>query len=117
MPRELTPQEKKKLSYERDRRNDYGENDKASRKAIPLHKRKVIRAYRKSTKQQLPKNEVALDSEAAEAVEQSVLRVARKGWRKVPDMPLGEFIDRQKKRAVVRSGRKARDRSRRDAEG
>jgi hypothetical protein len=28
------PEEKKRLSLERDRRNQYGENDKASRKAI-----------------------------------------------------------------------------------
>ncbi len=29
-----TPQEKKALSYVKDRRNDYGENDKSSRKNI-----------------------------------------------------------------------------------
>lgn len=28
------PQEKKALSYAKDRRNDYGENDKGSRKGI-----------------------------------------------------------------------------------
>ncbi len=32
MSQRRTPQEKKELSYERDRRNTYGENDKASRK-------------------------------------------------------------------------------------
>lgn len=32
------PQEKKALSYARDRRNGYGENDKSSRKAIPARK-------------------------------------------------------------------------------
>jgi len=30
-----TPQQKKAESYANDRRNTYGENDKASRKAIP----------------------------------------------------------------------------------
>jgi hypothetical protein len=33
-----SPQEKKALSYELDRRNAYGQNDKAARKAIPLRK-------------------------------------------------------------------------------
>lgn len=33
-----TPQDKKALSYAKDRRNTYGENDKSSRKAIPARK-------------------------------------------------------------------------------
>jgi hypothetical protein len=33
-----TPQEKKKLSYMKDRRNTYGENGKSSRKSIRLSK-------------------------------------------------------------------------------
>jgi hypothetical protein len=105
--RKLTPQQKKQLSYELDRRNAYGANDKASRKAIPLHKRKVVRAYRKVTKQRLPKNAQALDSDAAEAAELSVLRVRPKEWRKFPDIPLGEFIQRQRTRSANRHGRRA----------
>ena len=34
-----SPQEKKTLSYAKDRRNDYGENDKSSRKSIRRNKR------------------------------------------------------------------------------
>ena len=34
-----SPQEKKRLSYAKDRRNDYGENDKSSRKNIRRNKR------------------------------------------------------------------------------
>jgi len=44
----VTPQEKKRLSYERDRRNTYGENDKSSRKNIPRSKRLASRATRRS---------------------------------------------------------------------
>jgi hypothetical protein len=51
MIRKLTPQEKKRLSYLRNCRNCYGENAKASRKAIFLRKRWVNRAYRRSTQQ------------------------------------------------------------------
>jgi hypothetical protein len=45
---DVTPQEKKRLSYERDRRNTYGENDKSSRKNIPRGKRLASRAARRS---------------------------------------------------------------------
>src|SRR5690242_19968738 len=38
------PPAKKHLSYERDRRNTYGENDKSSRKNIPVGKRLAVRA-------------------------------------------------------------------------
>ena len=40
------PQEKKRLSYEKDRRNEYGENTAASRKGIGIRKRSVNRANR-----------------------------------------------------------------------
>jgi len=41
MGRRKTPQEKKQLSYDRDRRSIYGENDKSSRKNIPLSKQRA----------------------------------------------------------------------------
>ncbi len=44
----MTPQEKKRLSYERDRRNTYGENDKSSRKNIARGKRRAVRSARRS---------------------------------------------------------------------
>jgi hypothetical protein len=37
-PVKRNPGEKKRLSYAKDCRNSYGENDKASRKLIPLRK-------------------------------------------------------------------------------
>lgn len=47
MRRAKTPQEKKQLSLDRDRRNTYGENSKASRKLVPLKKAKSHRAERR----------------------------------------------------------------------
>jgi hypothetical protein len=41
-----SPPEKKALSYAEDRRNDYGENDKSSRKNIRRNKRTPNRADR-----------------------------------------------------------------------
>jgi len=48
-----SPQEKKRLSLRKDRRNTYGENSKASRKAIPRHKKAQRRAARRIEKQVL----------------------------------------------------------------
>ena len=48
MRRRLSPQEKKELSLQKDRRNAYGENDKASRKNIPRAKARVNRANRRA---------------------------------------------------------------------
>ncbi len=41
-----TPQEKKRLSYAKDRRYTFGENNKASRKGIPVAKARANRAVR-----------------------------------------------------------------------
>lgn len=48
-----SPQDKKRLSYERDRRNTYGENSKSSRKNIPRSKALDIRRKRHGTNQTL----------------------------------------------------------------
>ena len=51
MERRRTPQDKKILSYLKDRRNSYGEHDKGSRKTIPARKAWVNRTYRHAVKQ------------------------------------------------------------------
>jgi hypothetical protein len=51
MDRKRSPQEKKILSYLKDGRNKYGENDKAARKAIPARKAWVNRTYRRTVRQ------------------------------------------------------------------
>ena len=62
MPRKrLTPQEKKIRSYQKDRRNRYGQNDKASRKVIPARKARVNRVFRRDTKQALGLASIDLD--------------------------------------------------------
>jgi hypothetical protein len=106
----LTPQQKKALSYVRDRRNAYGENDKASRRAIPLGKRKVVRAYRRLTNQEMPKNLLDLEPDAADEIDARVTTVRRQAWWKAPDIPLGEFVARQRRQAAARYGRKKRNR-------
>ena len=87
-----TPQEKKALSYEKDRRNDYGENDKASRKAIPLRKRLVNRANRHDARRLLDAATGQADSERADAAEQSALGKRPKRWKKQADKPLADYL-------------------------
>ncbi|HJP76913.1 MAG TPA: hypothetical protein VJ914_21775 [Pseudonocardiaceae bacterium] len=90
-----SPQEKKALSYAKDRRNDYGENDKSSRKNIRRNKRMPNRADRHRARQVL----------ASEAPEHAETRLAAKKsmwltkrWRKWRDAPLADIVSYQLRR-------------------
>jgi hypothetical protein len=98
-PSPKSPQDKKALSYAEDRRNAYGENDKASRKAIPLRKAGENRQNRRKIKQdfagipEMDEAEVALVESSAR---HDINRVGR--WKKVPDVPLSDIVERQRRR-------------------
>ena len=86
------PQEKKRLSYQRDRRNDYGENNKSSRKNIALSKALAIRSDRHGQNRAL---QCALPATTEEQALEAELRSKegnRRWWFKVPDTPLGEVV-------------------------
>ena len=86
--RKRSPQEDKVLSYAKDGRNTYGENDKSSRKAIRFRKRWVNGTYRSQVHDAL--GSAARDpDEIADAVN----AVQRRRWRKAPDTPLGSVVD------------------------
>ena len=105
-----TPQEKKKLSYERDRRNVYGRSPHASRKAIPLHKALRNRANRHHENQQVGYQGPVPDADLTDKLESLLLKRAPKEWEKYPDAPLGKVIAKKSKdRAVMRKhgGRRA----------
>jgi hypothetical protein len=96
-PPPRSPQEKKALSYAKDRRNSYGENDKGARKTIPNAKARENRGNRRKLHQELtlmPK----LDEAEAVLVESSARHDVNRvgGWQKIPDMPLGEHVAHQK---------------------
>lgn len=101
--RRRSPQEKKALSYSKDRRNTYGENDKASRKSVPQRKADVNRVYRRKINQILTvAGNAAL--EGSEAAEGSVRSLKRNDWKKSPDTPLGEVVQRKLERRANRVG-------------
>jgi hypothetical protein len=86
--RRLTPQEKKALSYARDCRNTYGENDKASRKAIPLRKAASIRKERR-------KLNASAENEVKGLGVAETPRRNKQAWKKASDTPLGQFVSRK----------------------
>jgi hypothetical protein len=87
-----TPQEKKRLSYQKDRRNTFGQSTQASRKAIPLHKALVERQNRKAARQALTQVGAAPDDAGAE---KRLNGRKSKTWRKYPDEPLGAVVKRK----------------------
>lgn len=96
MHRRRTPQEKKALSLRKDRRNTYGENDKASRRAIPLAKARVNRANRQADRRLLALATGSTTADDRERTESKVAGRRRKVWRKQPDQPLGVVLARRR---------------------
>jgi hypothetical protein len=99
--RRKTPQEKKQYSYGRDRRNVYDENHKSSRKNIPRRKKALHRAHRRRVGQILETIEGAVDEGAEEGAEMRLSSRRPKSWKKVPDAPLGEFVQNRLERRVT----------------
>lgn len=94
----MTPQQKKRLSYAKDRRNTYGENNKSSRKNIPLSKALDIRSERRAQDQTLARVLQAAESEQLDAIENEVRSTKPRQWRKSPDLPLGQALARRASR-------------------
>jgi hypothetical protein len=100
-----TPQEKKQLSYERDRRNTYGEAPHASRKAIPLRKALRSRSNRRRGNQILQASNPVTDSATAELIESNLQHRKLNDWGKSPDEPLGKVVkEKLRKRSIMREG-------------
>ncbi|MBV9958564.1 MAG: hypothetical protein JO360_09090 [Acidobacteria bacterium] len=100
MKKVCSPQEKKRLSYQKDRRNTYGERGSHSRHAIAAHKTSDRRAYRHRANQILNGTE-GTQAELLEEIDIAVKSVAASHWRKCPDRPLGKFVEHQQRRRVA----------------
>ena len=94
--RHRSPQEKKQLSYLKDRRNDYGENQKSSRKNIPRSRRARHHALRRG--EQLALQRLREFSGALDDTEVRFARPRTGQWRKFADAPLGEVVAYRLKR-------------------
>ncbi|MBP0455719.1 hypothetical protein J5Y04_40290 [Kitasatospora sp. RG8] len=97
-----TPQEKKRLSYLKDRRNAYGENDKSSRKNVPRSRRARHHQLRRGEQLALRKLTVS-----GGAVDESEVRFGRPGtgsWRKWADSSHADVVIHHLERRVERGG-------------
>lgn len=90
-----TPQQKKRESYAKDRRNTYGENAKSSRKAIPRRKALRLRALRRIARAAIEDATAHADLDRIEEVEPKLKLKRLREWRKVPDQPLGKVLARK----------------------
>jgi len=92
-----SPQEKKKLSYERDRVNVYGQNDKASRKGIPKRKTASNRSLRRATTELVRK--IAQTEDEAPRFDAGLADATFEGLhparRKHRDLPLAVTLDKR----------------------
>jgi len=90
------PAEKKRLSLERERRNRYGENSKASRKAILHGKQRRHMNERRAVGEVLaPLKGQVQEDEATEAELLAKTRITdsrRRGFKKRSDTPLGVIL-------------------------
>ena len=96
MAKVKTPQEKKALSLIRDRRSVFGESTKGTRVGIPRSKQQSKQAARRAAKQPLLTVTGSVDEKSAlTAQDESVTAETRmhlKGFRKMPDLSLGEVL-------------------------
>jgi len=99
-----SPQDKKALSYKRDRRNAYGESPHGARTSIPENKKRVNEEYRRKVKQEIKEN----STRDLKEIDDGVKKVKRRDWKKAPDLPLGEVIKRKGIRREKNIGRKAK---------
>jgi hypothetical protein len=100
-----TPQDKKRQSYQHDRRNRYGENQKSSRKNIPRSKQRAHQDERRSVRQLLGAAKGDIASEVADEAQSQALVKGRvkklQAFRKSPDRPLGEVVKRRLRRRTA----------------
>ncbi|MET9000838.1 hypothetical protein [Amycolatopsis sp. NPDC004169] len=106
--RRKTPPEKKRLSYLKDRRDDYGENAKSSRKNLPRSKAFARRANRARESLALRAATGVPDEARAEAAELRLLGRRRRGKRKWAGAKLGEYVEWKLERRAGRENGEAR---------
>ncbi len=96
-----SPQQKKKLSLEHDRRNTYGENSKSSRKNIAKRKKLGRKSARRASSSLLASaNQLLSEDDQVQAELDStcaLMKKRRAGFTKIPDKPLGAVLEQKAK--------------------
>jgi hypothetical protein len=99
MKRRRTPQEKKALSLQLDRRNVVAESQWGARMAIAKRKQWVNQSHRKAVNQRLADLSGAQPADP-EAVESAVADAPRHNWRKQPDVSLAMALRLRRSRLI-----------------
>jgi transketolase len=98
------PREKKRLSLERDRRNRYGENSKASRKSIQRGKQRRHMDERRAVGEALARLKGTVQEDVATEAEllatTRIIDSQRRGFKKRPDTPLGVVLTTKAKKRL-----------------
>jgi len=107
MSKVKNPQDKKELSLDRERRNTYGENEKSSRRNIRRGKQRSHMDERRRSAEALRQiKAIVTDDEATDAELLAKCRIAdsrNRGFKKTPDTPLREVLDRRRARKLAAS--------------
>ena len=85
------------LSYEKDRRNTYGERGSHSRHAIENHNNRDRRAFRRQANQVLATAQNN-SAEEPETLDSQVRAIRRRNWKKCSDRPLRLVVGRKLER-------------------
>ena len=99
-----TPRQKKSESYAKDRRSEYGNNAKAARNAVPKRKQQRSQSERRLAKIELAGPQAAADEARVDSMLSKVEIKRRKAWKKSPDTPLGQVLQRKGKLASKSHG-------------
>jgi len=101
MSKVKSPQEKKRNSLLKDRRNVYGHCPTSSRKNIRLGKQRSHMEARRAASEELRSmkgSATEIDSDRVESrIKDRVLALSRYAFKKVPDAPLASALDRKAK--------------------
>ncbi|CAG1022901.1 hypothetical protein DOJK_01975 [Patescibacteria group bacterium] len=105
--RYLSPQQKKHYSYQKDRRNCYGENAKSSRKNIPKSKQREHQAERRVAAKllrQLPYHDDTVE-QTLDKFKDQVKAKQLKRFKKCADLPLGKRLEQRAHRKALQFNR------------
>jgi hypothetical protein len=109
-----TPQDKKRLSYAKDRRGSCGYSFKPARRWVPARKRQANRVNRRRARRDLLAATGRPDTDSAYAAEERLISRRPESWQKLPEVPLGVWVERVLERRVGRDERDVADRERLD---
>ena len=96
--KKLTPQEKKELSYQKDRRYCYGNSPHGARKSVPSRKRSRNRANRRFVNLLWATIKGYVEVEHYDTVDSQTKHKTPNNWQKCPDESLKDNIARKNNR-------------------